>query len=125
MKLFLSAVCAIALSLSVSTAATAQEIMEDVGHTAIGEAEGAKIWASLQSEKLVCGDFSETQFVALGEYFMGQVLGDSHLAMNVKLIQAIGEEGLEEMHEVMGEQFTGCGPSLPNPPGRAGYLPAM
>ena len=47
MKLFLSAVCAIALSLSVSTAATAQEIMEDVGHTAIGEAEGAKIWASL------------------------------------------------------------------------------
>ncbi len=126
MKSILSLIFAIGLSLSVTGAAAAQGMMDDDdGHTAREEAEGEEIWKALRGEDLVCGDLSEDQFGSLGEYFMGQMLGDSHVAMNVMMIRMIGEEGEEEMHVVMGKRLSGCDASVAIPARGAGFLPMM
>ena len=126
MKTVLSVIFAIGLSLSMTGAAAAQGMMDgDDGHTAREEAEGEEIWEALRGEELVCGDLSEDQFGSLGEYFMGQMLGDSHVAMNVMMTQTIGEEGEEEMHVVMGKRLSGCDVSAAIPARGAGFLPMM
>src|SRR3989344_3057610 len=65
----------------------------DDGHTAREEAEGKAIWENLSAGRqgsvsggqdggLTCADLTDENFGALGEYFMGQMAGDSHEAMN-------------------------------------------
>src|SRR3990167_11213175 len=55
---------------------------EVVEHTLREEQEGKEVWNKLQANELACGNFSDEQFGVLGEYFMGQMAGDSHAAMN-------------------------------------------
>src|SRR3990167_4322305 len=71
-------------------------------HTALEEAEGKDVWEKLQAKQLDCKDVSEEGFEALGEYFMGQMMGDAHAAMNTMIVQMMGEAGEEQMHGVMG-----------------------
>src|SRR3990167_5123219 len=63
------------------------------GHTAREEAEGKTVWEKLQAKELTCEDLSDDNFETLGEYFMGQMMGDSHEAMNNMMIQMMGEQG--------------------------------
>lgn len=77
-------------------------------HTKKEEAEGKEIWEKLQAKTIVCSDLSEHDFGALGEYFMGQTLGESHSAMNQMMIQMMGEEGEEKMHVVLGKRSSSC-----------------
>src|SRR3989344_9502546 len=74
------------------------------GHTAREEAEGKIVWEKLQAKQIQCSDLSDDEFGVLGEYFMGQMMGDSHEAMNNMMIQMMGEEGEEQMHVVMGKR---------------------
>src|SRR3989338_10043403 len=60
------------------------------GHTAIEEAEGKTVWEKLQAKQTTCADLSDDNFETLGEYFMGQMLGTSHEAMNNMMIQMLG-----------------------------------
>jgi|SRR3989344_2118928 len=92
------------------TEATAQ-----AGHTAREEAAGKEVWKKLQSKELKCVDLSNDDFGALGEYFMGQMMGDSHEAMNDRLTQMLGSEGEEQMHIAMGKRMSGCEPNAPMP----------
>src|SRR3989344_7064367 len=71
-------------------------------HTAREEAEGKAVWDKLQAKQVGCVDLSDEDFGALGEYFMGQMAGDSHEAMNAMMTQMRGEDGEEAMHIVMG-----------------------
>jgi len=80
-------------------------------HTVLEEAEGQKIWDELQKNKLRCQDLSDGNFGALGEYFMGQMMGRQHEAMNKMMIQMMGEEGEEQMHIAMGKRLSGCQPN--------------
>jgi putative membrane protein len=77
-------------------------------HTAREEAEGEIVWGKLQKEEITCEDLPDDGFGALGEYFMGQTVGDSHEAMNEMMIRMLGEEGEQAMHVVMGKRFSGC-----------------
>ena len=77
-------------------------------HTAREELEGKMIWERLRAKEGQCGDLSNDDFGALGEYFMGQTIGDRHAAMNEMMIRMMGEAGEREMHEVMGKRFSGC-----------------
>lgn len=77
-------------------------------HTAREEAEGKEIWEKLQSKKLDCTSLKDEDYEALGEYFMGQTIGNSHAAMNTMMIQMMGKEGEEQMHVVMGKRMSGC-----------------
>ncbi len=87
----------------------------DDGHTAREEAEGKIIWEKLQAEELKCGDLTNENFGTLGEYFMGQMAGEQHEAMNNMMIQMMGEEGEELMHIAMGKRMSNCEPGAPMP----------
>jgi len=82
------------------------EINDD--HTKQEEAEGKEIWQKLQAKERSCADLKDGDFGALGEYFMGTMIGDSHAAMNAMITQMHGEEGEEQIHIAMGKRLSGC-----------------
>lgn len=94
-------------------------------HTAREEAEGKEIWQQLQDKQLTCDTLSDKQFAALGEYFMGQMMGNSHTAMNQMMIQMMDERGEEQMHVVMGKRLSDCDTSAAYPISGAGFMPMM
>jgi len=98
---------------------------EVVEHTAREEQEGKELWNKLQTNELACENLSDEQFGVLGEYFMGQMAGDSHAAMNAMMIQAHGEEGEEQIHIVMGKRLSGCDTSAAFPAGSGGWMPMV
>ena len=95
------------------------------GHTAREEAEGKIVWEKLQAKQIQCSDLSDDELGVLGEYFMGQMMGDSHEAMNNMMIQMMGEEGEEQMHVVMGKRLSGCDTSAAFPSESSGWMPMM
>jgi len=108
----------------------AQGMMESTatvsdGHTAREEAEGKAIWEKLQTKELACKDLSDDNFEALGEYFMGQMVGTSHEAMNNMMIQMMGELGEKQMHVVMGKRLSGWDTSAAYPSQGTGLMPMM
>src|SRR3989344_4480110 len=54
-------------------------------HTAREEKEGKVIWEELQTKQITCDELSDGDFGVLGEYYMGQMVGDSHEAMNTMM----------------------------------------
>jgi len=108
-----------------SPIASAQEtgMMDD--HTAREEAEGRKLWQRMEREEVGCKDLTDEQFAALGEYFMGEMTGDAHEAMNAMMTHMMGEEGEEEMHVAMGKRMSGCGGGGTLPMGNAGMMMPM
>src|SRR3989344_5348848 len=96
-----------------------------VEHTLREEQEGKELWDKLQTNELACENLSDEQFGVLGEYFMGQMAGDSHAAMNAMMIQTHGEEGEEQIHIVMGKRLSGCDTSAAFPAGSGGWMPMV
>ena len=96
-----------------------------VEHTLREEQEGKEVWNKLQTNELACENLSDEQFGVLGEYFMSQMAGDSHAAMNAMMIQTHGEEGEEQIHIVMGKRLSGCDTSAAFPAGSGGWMPMM
>ena len=96
-----------------------------VEHTLREEQEGKEVWNKLQTNELACENLSDEQFGVLGEYFMGQMAGDSHAAMNAMMIQTHGEDGEEQIHIVMGKRLSGCDTSAVFPLGSGGWMPMM
>jgi len=94
-------------------------------HTAREEAEGKELWEKLQAREINCADLSDEDFGVLGEYFMGQMLGDNHSAMNEMMIRMHGEEGEEQIHVVMGKRLSGCDTSATVPGTSGGWMPMM
>src|SRR3972149_7614316 len=94
-------------------------------HTAREEAEGKVIWEKLQAKELGCQDLSDDEFGALGEYYMGQMRGDSHEAMNEMMTRVHGEEGEEQIHIVMGKRLSGCDTSAVFSTEGGGWMPMM
>ncbi|MEK7178503.1 MAG: SHOCT domain-containing protein [Patescibacteria group bacterium] len=108
----------------------AQEMMDNAitnsdGHTANEEAEGKAVWEKLQDKELACKDLSDDNFGTIGEYFMGQMMGTSHEAMNNMMIQMMGEKGEEQMHIVMGKRLSSCDTSAAFPSQGVGFMPMM
>lgn len=101
----------------------AEEPMDD--HTAREEAEGREVWQKLQSKELECSALSDEQFGALGEYFMGQMMGDAHSVMNEMITRMHGEEGEEQIHIIMGKRLSGCDTDAVISPESRGFMPMM
>ena len=106
------------------TGANNATLQDDDGHTAREEAEGKAVWEKLQAKELTCEDLTDNHFGTLGEYFMGQMAGDAHEAMNNMMIRMMGEKGEEQTHVVMGKRLSGCDTSVALPSG-AGFMPMM
>src|SRR3989344_2321201 len=96
-----------------------------VEHTLREEQEGKEVWDKIQAKELACENLSDEQFGVLGEYFMGQMAGDSHAAMNAMMIQTHGEEGEEQIHIVMGKRLSGCDTSAGVTGISGGWMPMM
>lgn len=94
-------------------------------HTAREEAEGKEIWQKLQNKEISCADLLDDNFGALGEYFMGQMMGNSHSAMNQMMVNMMGEEGEEQVHIVMGKRLSGCDTAAVFPNQGIGFMSMM
>ncbi|OGK13316.1 hypothetical protein A3C98_04940 [Candidatus Roizmanbacteria bacterium RIFCSPHIGHO2_02_FULL_37_15] len=94
-------------------------------HTAQEEVEGKEVWEKLQAKQLECKDLTNDNYTVLGEYFMGQSIGNTqrHAAMNQMMTSMIGKEGEEQMHVVMGKRMSGCDSSAQFPSQGVGLMP--
>ncbi len=122
--LITSAVFVPKVALSESMMGGSKEAIND-NHTAREEAEGKAVWEKLQTKQLECKNLTDDNFETLGEYFMGQMMGDSHEAMNNMMIQMMGEQGEEQIHVVMGKRLSGCNTSAAFPSQGAGFMPMI
>lgn len=104
---------------------TSADLDKVVEHTLREEQEGKELWDKLQTKETTCADLGDEQYGALGEYFMGQMAGDSHAAMNAMMIQTHGEDGEEQIHIVMGKRLSGCDTSASFLAGGGGWMPMM
>lgn len=120
---YLFGVALLALVSFVAPAALAGAQAED--HTAAAEAVGKKVWDALQVKEKDCADLTEEDYEFLGEYFMGQMTGDAHVAMNQMMVSMMGEEGEEQMHAVMGRRLSGCDTTAAYPANGVGFMPMM
>ncbi len=98
---------------------------EVVEHTSREEQEGKELWDKFQAKELTCANLNDEQFGVLGEYFMGQMMGSSHAAMNAMMIQAHGEDGEEQIHIAMGKRLSGCDTSANITSISGGWMPMM
>ena len=98
---------------------------EVVEHTSREEKEGKELWDKFQAKEIACANLNDEQFGVLGEYFMGQMMGNSHAAMNAMMIQAHGEEGEEQIHIAMGKRLSGCDTSAGVTGISGGWMPMM
>ena len=81
-----------------------------VAATAQDQTKGKQIWEELQAKKLQCNSLTSDNYELLGEYFMGQMIGDTqrHVLMNSMMQNMMGKNGEEQMHIVLGKRFSGC-----------------
>ena len=89
------------------------------------EADGKAILGKLQSQQTSCTNLSDDNFEKLGDYFMGQMMGSSHGAMDALMTQRIGESNNSLMHIALGKRFSGCDTSAVFPSQGASFLPMM
>jgi len=109
------------------TSVQAQTIPPTDNHTASEEVEGKEIWEKLQAKQLECKNLTDRNFEVLGEYFMGQSIGNTqrHALMNQMMASMMGEQGEEQMHIVMGKRLSGCDPNAQVPQNGWGFMPMM
>src|SRR3989338_6662337 len=93
-------------------------------HTAGEEIEGKEIWNKLQTKQLECKNLTDEQYGSLGEYFMGQSIGNTqrHILMNQMMTSMMGEE---QAHIAMGKRLSGCEPNAQVPSNGVGFMPMM
>jgi|SRR3989338_8747407 len=135
MKKFIFTILAVVVAGSLAVMANAQMMGnfsnttvdwdEVVEHTNREEQAGKEVWDKLQAKELACENLGDEQFGVLGEYFMGQLAGAAHAAMNAMMIQMHGEIGEEQIHIVMGKRLSGCDTSAAFPSQGIGFMPMM
>ncbi len=94
-------------------------------HTATEEAAGKIVWEKLQAKQTACAEVTNDDLAALGEYFMGIMMGPSHPAMNAMMETALGKDSEEQMHVTMGKRLSGCDPTAVFPSQGLGFIPMM
>lgn len=105
------------------TLVNAQTTSSINNHTASEEAKGKEILQRLQNKQISCQNLANDDYEKLGEYFMGQMAGSSHEAMNQMMQQMMGQNGEEQMHIALGKRSSGCDTNASFPSGYG--LPMM
>ena len=82
------------------------------------EQEGKNLLDDLSNKIIICSQISDSDFEKIGEYFMGQSIGDTsrHIVMNNMMKSMMGEQGEEQAHAMMGKRMSGCDTSAAIPP---------
>lgn len=71
-------------------------------------AAGQALYSRLQSRQIACSELTRDNYDELGEYFMQQVTGAGHPAMDAMISNMMGEEGDTAIHVAWGERYSGC-----------------
>ena len=89
--------------------------------------EGQQFFQGLKEGKISCQKLTNDDFEKLGEYFMGQMIGDTqrHVLMNNMMQSMMGENGEEQMHIVMGQRGSGCLENAPFPSNVPSFMQGM
>lgn len=97
----------------------------EIAATSEDEQKGKQIWDQLQSNQTSCGILKDADFEVLGEYFMGQSVGNTerHAAMNRMMKNMMGDTAEEQMHISLGKRSSGCDANASFPSGYG--LPMM
>jgi len=90
------------------------------------EQEGKQLLDNLSNKTVTCSQLNDADFEKIGEYFMGQSIGDTsrHIAMNGMMKSMMGEQGEEQMHTAWGKRGSNCDTSAPYPQG-FNFMPMM
>lgn len=99
----------------------------DSSQTVQEEAEGKTIWDKLQAKQLECKNLTDDNFDVLGEYFMGQSIGNTqrHVLMNQMMKNMMGDTGETQMHITIGKRFSGCDTSAAYPQNGTSFIAPM
>ena len=91
------------------------------------EQEGKQFLDNLNNKTVTCSQLKDADFEKIGEYFMGQSIGDTsrHVQMNNMMKSMMGEQGEEQMHIIWGKRGSGCDTSAALPSQGAGFVPMM
>ncbi len=91
------------------------------------EQEGKQFLDNLKNKTFTCLQLKDADFEKIGEYFMGQSIGDTsrHIAMNEMMKSMMGEQGEEQMHTAWGKRGSGCDTSAAFPSQGIGFMPMM
>ncbi|MBI5077565.1 SHOCT domain-containing protein [Candidatus Falkowbacteria bacterium] len=91
------------------------------------EKEGKQFLDNLNNKTVTCSQLQDADFEKIGEYFMGQSIGDTsrHIAMNEMMKSMMGEQGEEQMHIAWGKRGSGCDTSAAFPSQGTGFMPMM
>ena len=58
----------------------------------------AAVWDKLLAKRVTCQALKEADFDVLGDYFMGQMMGGFHAAMDQTMVTRLGDAGEMQMH---------------------------
>ena len=91
------------------------------------EQEGKNFLDSLNNKTATCSQLKDADFEKIGEYFMGQSIGDTsrHIVMNNMMKSMMGERGEEQMHTAWGKRGSGCDTSATFPSEGIGFMTMM
>lgn len=92
------------------------------------EQKGKDLLDNLTNKSISCQELTNEQFEKIGEYYMGQSIGDTsrHITMNSRMKSMMGDSGEEQVHITWGKRGSNCDPSVVmslNPEG--GVFPMM
>lgn len=135
-KIFLISFAVFGLVLFLPTTSFAQGMMGFLNQSADGstvksqqqeEQEGKKLLDELSQKTIACSQLSDANFEKIGEYFMGQSIGDTqrHIVMNEMMQRMMGQNGEEQMHIVMGKRYSGCDTTVAFPVQNVGFMPMI
>ena len=85
-----------------------------INQTQKDQETGNKLFNELKNKQITCQKLSNDEFEKIGEYFMGQMVGDTakHAVMNQMMQSMMGTTGEESMHIQLGKQQSGCGGNI-------------
>ncbi len=74
------------------------------------EQTGKTLLDKLNTKVITCQKLTSDNFEKIGEYFMGQAIGNTseHISMNNMMQSMMGQQGEEQMHIAWGERGSGC-----------------
>lgn len=93
--------------------------------TSSSDATGQALWNQLSAKQISCNQLTDADFDALGDYFMGSMMGNAYETMDQWMTRSLGEQGDTQMHIAMGKRISGCNPTAVYPQGGADFFPAM
>jgi len=77
------------------------------------EQEGKKFLDNLKNKTVTCSQLKDADFEKIGEYFMGQSIGDTsrHISMNGMMKRMMSDKGEEQIHTAWGKRGSACLPA--------------